>query len=65
MMQMIAVSISTLSYRYIFKKGMTLENPVLNLEIGNTDILFKKIDEEIINLDILLRKLNIYVYFTL
>lgn len=63
--QFLEIEPSVEYYRYIFKKGMTLENPVLTLDFGNTDILFKRIDKEIIKLDDLLRKLNIYVYFTL
>ena len=52
-------------YRYLFKTKMTLDNPILKLDFNNTDKLFKRIDKEILELNKLLRDLDVYVYFTL
>lgn len=52
-------------YRYLFKKKMTLDNPILTLDFCEQDKLFKLIVQKIHRFNILLRDMDVYVYFTL
>ena len=52
-------------YRYLFKKKMTLNDPVLSLDFRESDNLFREIDHKFIELNKILREMDVYVYFTL
>ena len=52
-------------YRYLFKKKMTLNDPVLSLDYRESDKLFREIDLKFIELNKILREMDVYVYFTL
>ena len=63
--QFLAFEPSVEYYRYLFKKKMTLNDPVLSLDYRESDKLFREIDHKFIELNKILREMDVYVYFTL